>query len=73
MVNLLGEKNYTGDSHYKNIDQVMAMPETHIHLYGKSTTKPMPKMGHITVTNHELDLAINNAKKAKSLLLVISN
>ena len=72
MVNLLGEKGYTGDAIYEGFDEVMQIPGTHVHLYGKKTTKPFRKMGHVTVTADTLDVAKENALKVKNLLKVKS-
>jgi len=72
MVNLLGEKGYTGDALYEGFDEVMQLLGTHVHLYGKKITKPFRKMGHVTVTADTLDAAKENALKVKNLLKVKS-
>ncbi|MBL0339519.1 MAG: 5-(carboxyamino)imidazole ribonucleotide synthase [Bacteroidetes bacterium] len=73
MVNLLGEKGYTGDAIYEGFNQAMAMPGVHIHLYGKKITKPFRKMGHVTVTADTLSVATENAKRVKDILRVTSD
>jgi len=35
MVNILGEEGFTGDAKYEGLDDVLAMQDVHIHLYGK--------------------------------------
>ena len=30
--------------------QVLALPGTHLHLYGKASARPGRKMGHLTIT-----------------------
>lgn len=54
MVNLLGEDSYTGTAKYEGLEKVLKLSGTHIHLYGKRITKPFRKMGHVTITNHNL-------------------
>lgn len=49
MVNLLGEPGHTGPARYEGLDRALAIPGVYPHLYGKATTKPHRKMGHITV------------------------
>lgn len=49
MVNLLGARG-TGPAEYRGMEKILAMPGVHVHLYGKSTTRPFRKMGHITIT-----------------------
>jgi 5-(carboxyamino)imidazole ribonucleotide synthase len=71
MVNLLGEKGYTGNVNYKGLEEVLSMEGVKLHLYGKKTTKPFRKMGHITVLAEDLTKAKEKAKKVKELLKVI--
>ena len=73
MVNLLGEKGYNGDAIYEGFDDVLSVPGAHVHLYGKKTTKPFRKMGHITVTAPSLQEAKQKATKVKQLLKVKCN
>lgn len=49
MVNLLGEKGYSGKPLYDGLNEVLQLPGVYIHLYGKSTTKDFRKMGHVTI------------------------
>lgn len=55
MVNLLGEAGYTGTAKYEGLKNVLKLSGTHIHFYGKRITKPFRKMGHVTITNHNLN------------------
>jgi 5-(carboxyamino)imidazole ribonucleotide synthase len=70
MINLLGEKSYEGSAIYEGLYEAIAMPGVHIHLYGKEKTKPFRKMGHVTITSHEIEKAKNNARKVQSILKV---
>lgn len=70
MVNLLGEKGFTGDAVYEGMPEVMAMSGVHIHLYGKKVTKPFRKMGHVTIGSKSLDEAKATALKVKEILKV---
>ena len=72
MLNLLGEKNYTGNAIYSGIENVLKMDGVHIHLYGKKITKPFRKMGHVTVTADTLDNAIQKAIYIQQQLKVIA-
>jgi 5-(carboxyamino)imidazole ribonucleotide synthase len=48
MVNLLGYENSQID--YKNkLQQLAAIPQSHIHWYGKTESRPGRKLGHVTV------------------------
>ena len=68
MVNLLGEKHQTGEVFYEGLEEVLAIPGVHVHLYGKKHTKPFRKMGHITITDATVYRAKEKAKKIKELL-----
>lgn len=57
MVNLLGAPEHSGDVVYEGLNEVLEKEGIHIHIYGKKQTKPFRKMGHITVTNTNLDQA----------------
>lgn len=53
MVNLLGEPEYTGPPSYQGLEEVLALDNVHVHLYGKPETRPFRKMGHITVSGKD--------------------
>ena len=72
MVNLLGEKGFTGEANYQGIEEVLQMSGAHIHLYGKKITKPFRKMGHVTVTDISKEEAILKAKIVKEKLKVVA-
>ncbi|MEO8149805.1 MAG: 5-(carboxyamino)imidazole ribonucleotide synthase [Bacteroidia bacterium] len=72
MVNILGEKNYTGEAKYEGLDDVLKIEGAYVHLYGKKITKPFRKMGHVTVVNKDLNIALRDAKKIMSTLKVIA-
>lgn len=68
MVNLLGEKEHIGEVYYEGLSETLSMEGVHVHLYGKSQTKPFRKMGHITVTDNTVYRAKEKAKKVKETL-----
>lgn len=73
MVNLLGEEGYSGEVLVEGLDEAMAEKGVYVHLYGKKTTKPFRKMGHVTILDEEVNqlksraLAIKNLIKIKSI------
>ncbi|MEQ8242229.1 MAG: 5-(carboxyamino)imidazole ribonucleotide synthase, partial [Fulvivirga sp.] len=42
-----------GIAKYEGLEKVMAEKGVHVHLYGKLTTKPFRKMGHVTIRNKD--------------------
>ena len=72
MVNLLGEKEYSGSVIYSGLEEVLAIGGVKLHLYGKTTTKPFRKMGHITILGKTLSEAKEKAVIVKEKLKAIS-
>ena len=70
MVNLVGEKGYSGPVIYQGIEEAMEQSNVSVHIYGKSNTKPNRKMGHITVTDENLKNGLKKAKSIKNLIKV---
>lgn len=70
MINLTGEKNYTGKVWYDGFEKIISNAGVYVHLYGKTTTKPFRKMGHITVCSNRIDDAIALANKVKKEISV---
>lgn len=70
MVNLLGEEGYEGQPLLEGLAEVLALDKLSFHFYGKGHTKPFRKMGHITVLDADLDLALERALRAKNILKV---
>lgn len=70
MVNILGEAGYTGEAMYEGFDEVIKLAGVHVHLYGKKTTKPFRKMGHVTIIDHDIDSVRKKAQFVKQTLKV---
>lgn len=62
MVNVLGAEGYEGKAVYQGLDTILKMEGVYVHLYGKTTTKPFRKMGHITVIGSSLQEVKEKAK-----------
>ena len=72
MVNLLGEPGFTGSVNYEGLEECLKMEGVKVHLYGKTTTKPYRKMGHVTVLDADLENAKKKARQVKEILKVVS-
>lgn len=51
-------------------DRVVALPEVHLHLYGKESARPARKMGHITVTATTLEQARTVSRTVANVLSI---
>jgi 5-(carboxyamino)imidazole ribonucleotide synthase len=62
MINLLGMPGESGKPVLRGLDETLSIPGVCLHLYGKATTSPFRKMGHITILDRDIAMA-----KAKAL------
>jgi 5-(carboxyamino)imidazole ribonucleotide synthase len=72
MINLLGEKGFEGEAHYEGLHTFLDIKGIHPHLYGKRTTKPFRKMGHVTIAGNTIDEVKALAHQALKGIRVIS-
>ena len=49
MINLLGGEGFSGTYKLDGIDKILQQPGVYVHLYEKKESRPMRKLGHITV------------------------
>ncbi|MDO9097275.1 MAG: 5-(carboxyamino)imidazole ribonucleotide synthase, partial [Candidatus Methanoperedens sp.] len=70
MINLLGEEGYKGKTVVEGLKRALSIPGASFHLYGKATTQPFRKMGHITILDKNLEKAIEKAKEVKSFIKI---
>jgi 5-(carboxyamino)imidazole ribonucleotide synthase len=70
MLNLLGDLWFkAGASHIEPAwDRVLALPGTHLHLYGKHAARVGRKMGHLNITAATPEQARSTALQAAALL-----
>lgn len=72
MVNLVGEEGFTGNTIYKNIEEILKIDGVTPHIYGKKQTKPFRKMGHVTIVHKDINEARKIAQTVKETVRVIS-
>ena len=70
MINILGEKGYTGPAIYEGLEKILGISGVHPHIYGKSDTKPFRKMGHVTITGETLIQVKRIADEVKETIKV---
>lgn len=73
MVNLVGEKGFSGDVIYENIEKILGWDGVTPHIYGKKQTRPFRKMGHVTIINENISEARRIAEDVKNTIRVISD
>jgi 5-(carboxyamino)imidazole ribonucleotide synthase len=67
MLNLLGDV-WAAHGGTPPWDRVLALPGTHLHLYGKLDAKPGRKMGHLNITGASVDEVRSTALAAAQIL-----
>lgn len=72
MVNLVGAEGFSGDVVYENIEKILQLDGVIPHIYGKKQTRPFRKMGHVTITNHDIQKARKIAEEVKNSIRVVS-
>jgi len=72
MINLLGEEGYSGSPIYEGLDEILSMSGVHLHLYGKNSTQSFRKMGHVTVTDNDIEKLKEKAMLVKNRFRIIS-
>lgn len=70
MINLLGQEGYEGLAIYEGFEEALKVKGVYPHLYGKTTTKPFRKMGHVTILDENREEAIRKARLVQSLIKV---
>lgn len=68
MINLLGDKSFSGPYVIKNLNQIHQVEGVYLHLYGKKESKPVRKMGHITILASSVDEVKAKANKIMNLI-----
>lgn len=69
MVNIIGAEGHKGPVEYQGLAEVLSYPGAFIHLYGKQTTLPGRKMGHVNLVGHDLTVLGQRAHWIKNTLL----
>ena len=70
MLNLLGDVWFDAQGHTRTPDwqAVLALPGTHLHLYGKAGARPGRKMGHLNITGADVASVKAVARKVADIL-----
>lgn len=72
IVNLLGAEGHDGPAYYQGLEEVLKIPNSFVHIYGKKQTKPGRKMGHVTIVSKEKQELIHQVNRIQHTLKVIT-
>ena len=71
MLNLLGADGFSGKYRLQGIEEATQIAGVYIHLYNKKESRPMRKMGHVSIVAPTLDEAKQKANFVKNTLKFI--
>jgi 5-(carboxyamino)imidazole ribonucleotide synthase len=70
LVNLIGAPNFKGPAKYIGLENVLTIDNVFVHLYGKETTQPGRKMGHVTILSKEKQDLLHKANRINHTLII---
>lgn len=73
LVNIVGDKDASGEPNYEGLNEILAMDNVFVHLYGKQQVKPGRKMGHVTVISIEMQELLHKARQISQVLKAKGN
>lgn len=71
MVNILGAENSNGPYAVKGLMRLLSVQGVKLYVYGKKTSKPRRKLGHITATGRTVKEALARAVKARKAVELV--
>ena len=69
MVNLLGFEE-SNSTYQEQRNLLQALPQAHLHWYGKRLSRPGRKLGHVTLLLHSIDAGLRR-REAMELLAAV--
>ncbi len=70
MANILGNNSVDGKYRIEGLEEILGEDDVHLHLYGKSHTKKMRKIGHITALDSSVEAAEKKVLRALEKITV---
>ncbi len=71
MVNLLGEEEHRR-LRVAGVEDALGLPDTHLHIYGKTSVRKRRKMGHITALADSVEQAMQKAQQAAATIRFVA-
>ncbi len=68
MINLLGAPAESGPPVIRGLRAALAISGVSLHFYGKASTRPFRKMGHVTVLDADIESARRKAEQVRALI-----
>ncbi|MCI0557449.1 MAG: 5-(carboxyamino)imidazole ribonucleotide synthase [Nitrososphaera sp.] len=72
MVNILGPNDSEGPYALRGAERLLSTPGVKLYIYGKKSSRPRRKLGHITATARTPQAALRRARKAREMIKMVS-
>jgi len=72
MINLLGEEGIEGKAVIQGLTSTLDKQDVYVHFYGKEYTKPLRKMGHVTLLGEGIEEILKRAEIIRNTLKITS-
>jgi 5-(carboxyamino)imidazole ribonucleotide synthase len=73
MINILGPEGFEGPYTVEGMKTAMKVPGVALYIYGKRSSKPRRKLGHITATGRTVSEAVRRATRARKAIKLVSS
>jgi 5-(carboxyamino)imidazole ribonucleotide synthase len=70
MINILGAKGFSGPYYVHGYDEMLKEEGVYVHLYGKKESRPMRKLGHITILGETPEQAASKAQRVRNMFSI---
>jgi 5-(carboxyamino)imidazole ribonucleotide synthase len=70
MINILGAKSISGPYYVHGYDEMLKEEGVYVHLYGKKESRPMRKLGHITILGETPEQAASKAQRVRNMFSI---
>ncbi len=67
MLNILGDDD-EGENLMSNVKKILGIEGASLHLYGKNSITPMRKIGHVTVVDDNVEMALQKANEIRKFV-----
>ena len=71
MMNLVGAPGGEGPAHFSGLESVASRKDVFLHDYGKETTRPGRKMGHLTCLGETVEAAVGLVREIGAMIKVV--
>ncbi|MCS6990324.1 MAG: 5-(carboxyamino)imidazole ribonucleotide synthase [Chitinophagales bacterium] len=65
LLNVLGPADFSGPYYFAGYEELLNMEGVYVHMYGKKESRPMRKLGHVTILGSTMEEVLEKAERVK--------